>query len=51
VRALDARGRLDGAAFSELEAELVAREAWAALAALYPAAAVRAPDAEVGRSL
>ncbi len=51
ARVLDRSGRVDEPAFSAVEAELVARGSWSRLAHLYGAAAKRAPDSEIGRSL
>ena len=51
LRTLDGEGRVNEEALVTVESELVELGDWAALAGLYSDAAVRAPNAEAGRSL
>ena len=51
ARALDGEGILEAERLAVIEAELVAGERWSELAALYAGAAIRAPEAELGRRM
>lgn len=51
ARALDGEGILDAERLATIEGELVASERWSELAALYAGAAIRAPEADLGRRM